>query len=210
MGVWLCRALRSRMFSVRLFETDRDRCQELAEKLPWVTVLSADPTEPSVLEEENVEQADAIVALTGDDEHNILVAARGKSLGARCAVCVLQRPTYLHLLTHVGIDRAFSPRDTAVSQIERLIRNKSVEHLATLAQGVADISEVRVTAKDRQVIDRPLRDVRLGYKIIVAAIQRNGRVFIPGASDAIAAGDTVVLIGPAKLDKKLKKLFVTG
>ena len=210
MGVWLSRALRSRAFAVRLFETDRARCLELAEKLNWVTVLRADPTDPTALDEEHVQQADAFVALTNDDEHNILAAARAKSMGAPKAIAVLQRPTYLHLLEHVGIDRAFSPRVTAVNQIVRMLRTDPVRHLASVAEGVADVYEAHVSRHARDVIDRPLRDVAFPDKVMVAAIQRGASVRVPGAEDAIAAGDVVVLIGPAGLNKTLRKIFVTG
>ncbi|HIB00964.1 MAG TPA: hypothetical protein EYO31_03515 [Phycisphaerales bacterium] len=69
-AVWLCRTLQNRGFSIRLFETELERAKELAEKLPWVTVIQADPTDPSVFTDEHIENADAFVALTGD-EHNI-------------------------------------------------------------------------------------------------------------------------------------------
>jgi len=210
-GVWLGRALRSRAFAVRLFEPDRDRAIELSEKLDWVTVLNADPTEPSVLEEEHAEQADALVALTNDDEHNILVAARAKSLGIAKAIAVVQRPTYLHLLEHVGIDRAFSPRDTAVDQIAQLLTHEPVRQRASLAEGVADIYEVVVSKNATEVIGKPLKiSMKLQEKVLVAAIGRGPAVFVPGPEDAIAAGDTVVVIGPSGMGKTLRKLLVTG
>ncbi|MAE67780.1 MAG: Trk system potassium transporter TrkA [Phycisphaeraceae bacterium] len=208
MGVWLCRQMRGRSFSVRLFEPDPERSVELSEKLPWVTVIRASATDSGQLEEEHIEQASAFVALTDDDEHNILASARAKSLGAKRAIAVLQRQTYLHLLEHVGIDRAFSPRQTAVSEIAYLLRREPVRHLATLAEGVADVYEVQVTRNAKKVVGIPLRDVRLSDRIIIAAIQRGDDVFVPGGDDAIAAGDTVVMIGAARLEPRLKKTFV--
>lgn len=208
MGVWLSRALQTRAFSVRLFETDRQRCDELAEKLSWVTILQADPTDPTVLEEEHVQEADAFVALTADDEHNLLGAAWAKSLGTDQAIAVLQRPTYRHLLKHVGIDRAFSPRVTAVNQIVELLRLAPVRHLASLAKGVADVYEVHVSRRDGPAVGRPLRELQLEDRLIVAAIQRGDRVFVPGADDALAGGDITVLIGAAGLERRLHRTFV--
>ena len=212
MGVWLSRALRSRAFSVRLFEPDRTRSDELAEKLSWVTVLRADPTNPTILDEEQVDQADAFVALTGDDEHNILAAARAKSLGAQQAIAVVQRQTYLHLLEHIGIDRAFSPRTTAVNQIVQLLRTAPVQHLATLAEGVADVYDVHVSRSAKAIVGTRLRDLKskLPYSVIVAAIQRDQSVFVPGAEDSIEAGDRVILIGASGLETRLRKTFATG
>jgi trk system potassium uptake protein len=116
MAVWLCRALRERNWSIRLFETNRARAEELADKLDWVTVLNADPTDRSVFLEENLSQADVFVALLDDDEANIIGCVLAKSLGVTTVVAVVQRPTYLDLLYHIGVDRPFSPRMVAVRE----------------------------------------------------------------------------------------------
>jgi len=209
LAVWLCRQLRSRDFSVKLFEPDRQRATELADKLEWVTVLLTDLTDSSVWDEEHLEQADAFVALSNSDEHNILAAAQAKSAGARLAIAVLQQPTYLHLLTHVGIDKAFSPRTTAVTQIQKLLHAGPIRRLATLAEGIADVFEIHVSPAAKQVLRTPLRDVAFPDKTIIAAIQRGDEVRVPGAEDWIAANDTVIVIAPSENQKKLKSLFST-
>ena len=201
LGVWLSRAMRTRRFSVRLFEQDARRCRELAGKLEWVTILKANPTDPATLDEERVG------AVTDDDEHNILAAARAKSMGVGSAVAVVQRPTYMHLLQHVGIDMAFSPPDTAVSEIQRLLDDAPLRHVASLAVGIADVYEVVVPSTAKQVIDKPLREVNFPPKTTIAAIQRNNHVRVPSADDSIAAGDTVVVIGPTGIIKELKETF---
>ncbi|MCC6680008.1 MAG: Trk system potassium transporter TrkA [Phycisphaeraceae bacterium] len=207
-SVWLCRALHSPFFSIRLFEPDADRAETLAEKLPWVTVLAADAVNSDALVEERVDQVDVFAALTEDDETNILVAARAKSMGARTAIAVLQRGTYLHLLEHVGIDKAFSPRVAAVTEIQRLIHQGTVRLLASLAEGVADVFEVHVSPKADAVIDKPLREVTFPARCIVAAIQRGrDEVFVPSADSHLEPGDTVVIIGPAQIQKDLRKAF---
>ncbi len=209
LGVWLCRALHHRRFTVRLFETDRARCDELAEKLDWITVLHADATGQTILDEEHIEQVDAFVALTHDDEVNILAAARAKSIGVKEAIAVLQRPTYLHLLEHVGIDRAFSPRVTAVTQIQQLLDDTPVKKLASLAAGVADVFEVKVRRPVAGVVNVPLKDVEFPHQCLVAGIQREKQVKVPGAQDRIEVGDTLIIIGPAGLFRALNKMFAT-
>ncbi len=210
LAVWLCRALHSRNFSVRLFEPNKARAEELSEKLGWVTVLAVSPIEGEVLKEERIDQADAFVAATDDDESNILAAAQAKRMGCRAAIAVLQRGTYLHMIEHVGIDRAFSPRVTAVAQIQRLLDDSPVRQLATLAEGIADVFEVRVPAAPGSapdVVGRPLKMVRFPARTIIAAIQRGDQAFVPSADDAIQASDTVVVIAPAGSRKAIRKLF---
>ncbi|MEO1235781.1 MAG: Trk system potassium transporter TrkA [Planctomycetota bacterium] len=206
-SVWLCRELRSRNFAVRLFVLRPDRARELAEKLPWVTLINGDVINSDILLDERVAQADAFVACTDDEETNILAGARAKSMGAKSAIAVLQRPTYLHLIGHIGLDHAFSPRSTAVSQIERLLSGESVRQLAPLAEGIADVFEVRVPALATKVIDQALKDIRFPPRTIIAAISRGETVFVPGADDTIKAGDMVVVISPTESGRELKKMF---
>ncbi len=206
-GVWLCRELRNRNFAVRLFVLRPDRAQELAEKLPWVTLINGDVINSDILLDERVDQVDAFVACTDDEETNILAAARAKSMGAKSAIAVLQRPTYLHLIRHIGLDHAFSPRSTAVTEIERLLSGGTVRQLAPLAEGIADVYEVRVPVLAKRVVGIPLKDVKFPARTIIAAISRGAAVFVPGANDAIQAGDVAVVVAPSESGRALRKIF---
>ncbi|MHC4063673.1 MAG: Trk system potassium transporter TrkA [Planctomycetota bacterium] len=206
LGVWLSRALKDRHFSVRLFETHLERAEELSGKLDHVTVVQADPTDPDVIEEERIGAADAFIALTDDDEHNILASAQAKSLGVKTAIAVVQRTVYLHLLEHVGIDRAFSPRAVAVNEIRKLLDRGPVRCVATLAQGTADVYEIHPKRR-ATAIGKELRNLKLPANCMIAAIQREEEVKVPGAEDTVRFGDTVLLIGPHRIEQDLKKLF---
>lgn len=207
MAVWLCRALRDRSFSIRLFEIDRERAEELAEKLPWVTIINADPTDPSVFTEEKIEGADAFVSLrTDDDEHNVLAGAWAKSMGAKMAIAAVQRPNYLQLMQRVGIDQPFAPRVVAVKEIEHLIADRRLHQLASLAEGAIDVYQVTVT-EHAPVVGKALRDVKLRPDWIIAAIQHCETVRVPRADDRIEAGDVVLVIGKHGQEPKLKKLL---
>ncbi|MCB9849183.1 MAG: Trk system potassium transporter TrkA [Phycisphaerales bacterium] len=209
MGVWLCRALHRREFSIRLFELRRERAEELAEKLDWVTIIQADPADRSVFDEEHLDQADSLVALLDDDEHNILACAWAKSMGVKQAIAVVQRADYLHLLAGVGIDRAFSPRIVAVREIEAFLAKGPLQRIASLAEGIIDVYRVRVSDKSK-VIGKALRDVRIAPDWVVTAIERGADVQVPAADNTIEAGDTVLVIGRSGADAKLKKIFISG
>lgn len=208
-SVWLCRELRRLNLSVRMLISDEARAKELAPKLEWVTTINADAINSDVLQEERVDQADAFIAATDDEETNILAAALAKTRGAKTSMCVMQRPTYLHLIEHVGVDRAFSPRATAVTEFLRLLDHRDLRHLATLSEGIAELYEVHVTPKAEDVIGRPLSSIEFPRHTLVAALNRGEGVYIPGAQDTIQVGDTAVLIGPSKIEKELAKLFGT-
>ena len=210
MAVWLCRALRDRSFSIRLFETDRDRAEELAEKLDWVTVIQADPTDASIFAEENLDEADAFVSLRpNDDEHNVLAGAWAKSMGVKTAIASVQRPNYLQLMQRVGIDRPFAPRVVAVKEIEHLIADRRLYQLASLAEGSIDVYQVTV-AEGAPAAGKALRNVKMRPDWIIAAVQHGESVKVPGADDRIEVGDTVLVIGRHGQESKLKKLLHAG
>lgn len=207
-GVWVCRALNHPLFAVRLFEPNRERAVELSEKLEWVTVLQADVINTDVLRDERVDYADAFVAVTDDDEENILAALRAKSMGCKLAIAVLQRPTYLHLLSHVGIDRAFSPRATAVVEIQRLLDAGPVRPIAAVAEGIIEAYEVHVPKSAQKLSEKTLREWKLPSQIIVVTIQREGKTFVPGADDRILPQDNLIVIAPTNSKRELRKLFL--
>ncbi len=207
MAVWLCRALHSKAFSVRLIVAEQKRAEELAGKLDWVTVLKGDPTGEDVYNDERLDQCDAFITLTDDDENNILIAARAKSEGVKLVIAVQQRSTYLHLLAHVGVDRAFSPRATAVTQILSLLETGPFRKLTTLSKGVAEIFEVRVPHQVNGVTGKPLKDVKFLAGGMIAAIQRDGEVFVPGGTDTVNCGDQVIVIAPDGAAPELRKVF---
>ena len=205
--VWVCRALKDRGFSIRVFETDEDRAQVLAEKLEWCTIIHADAVNTDALKDERIEQADAFLALTDDEERNILAAARAKTMGVKSAVALLVRPTYQHLLSHIGIDRSFSPRTTGVIEMLRLLESGPVRHLTTLATDIAEVFEITVPIGAKKVVNRPLKEVKLPANTMLAAVQRDDEVFVPGADSEIMPGDVVIAIAPESAKKALRKTF---
>ena len=205
-AVWLCRALKSRVFSVRLFVDHHDRAEELSAKLAHVTVLDADPTDPTTSADEHIGKSDAFVAVTQDDERNILACAQAKTLGVKTTIVVVQRTKYLHLFSHVGIDHAFSPRGDAVKAILHLIDTERVRSLAIFADGIAEVYEVNVSKK-MGVCGQDLRKIKLPAGTMIGAVRRNGKAFIPGAEDQITDNDALLAIGPRGVLGDLRKLF---
>lgn len=207
MAEWFCRALRDRAFSIRLFEPDRARAEQLAERLDWVTVVNADPTTEATFQEEYLAKADVFIALTNDDETNILGGAWAKSKGVARAIAVVQRPVYLHLLSHVGIDLAFSPRVTAARDIGAMLDDRPLLRLTSLARGVLDVFRVQVAA-DAPVTAAPLKDVAgLTPDWLVAAVQHCNDTFVPDGHTVIQSGDVALVVGPRGREPDLRTIF---
>ena len=208
-AIWLCRQLRSRNYAVRLFEADPVRAEMLSEKLSWVTVLCGDVINSGVLLDERVDTADAFIAMTEDDETNILAAARAKSMQTKASMVVLQRSTYFHLLKHIGIDKAFTPRATAVKQITRLLDTGPLRHISALSGGAAEIYEARVSKSSAGTANRKISEIDWPENALVAVRQRDGKAVVPSPEDTLMPGDTAILIAPAGTRKTLKGLFAS-
>ncbi len=208
MAVWLCRALQTSDFSIRLFELNHERAEELAQKLDWITVITADPSDLGTFDEENLANLNAFVSLLDDDEHNILGSAWAKSKGVKQSIAVVQRADYLHLLASVGIDRAFSPRRVAVKELERFIAGNSMQRIASLAQGIIDVYRLRVGPK-ANCLGKSLRQITLTPKGGIAAVQHGEKVEVPSADYVLKQDDTLLVIGPPGMESRLKKMFGT-
>ncbi len=206
MAVWLCRILKHRDWSIRLFERDREKAMQLAERLDWVTVLNADPTERNVFQEEQLGQADVFIALVDDDEDNIIGCVLAKSQGVDRVIAVVQRSNYIDLLSHIGVDHPFSPRVVAAKEIEQMIDDHPVRVLATLFAGKIDAYRVRVS-EDASVLGKTLRDLKIAPDFVLAAIRRGEDVWVPGAEDIIQEGDIVLVIGRHGMEKPLKQIL---
>ena len=205
-AVWVCRSLRDRSFAIRLFERDRKRAEELAEKLPWVTVIQADPTDRNTFDEENLAQADAFVALLDNDEANIIGGVLAKIRGVATVITVVQKSKYLDLAYDIGVDTAFSTRHVASEEIDQLLDESALRHLGSLAAGSIDVFRVRIEAESG-MSGKPLRELPLSPDWVLAAIQRDNQAFVPGADDTLQTGDVVLVVGRADRDETLRSLF---
>lgn len=206
MAVWLCRALRKQAWSIRLFETDPGRAEELAEKLDWVTVLKANPLDKGVFAEEQLALADVFVTLLDKDEENIVGAVFAKAGGAAQTIAVVQRSHYLDLLYHIGVDRSFSSGTVAANEILRLLDDNPLRKLASLA---GDIEALEATVGSKaEVAGHTLRQIVLPPQWSVGAIRREEDVWVPGAEDVFKPGDTLLLIGRSGQHKELQRLLI--
>lgn len=205
-SVWLTRALDPRSFRVRLYVRDRERAEELSEKLSHATVFQSDPTDPDIFDEQNIRQADAFVVLTDDDEDNILGALQAKHLGIEQAVAIISRSTYHQLIQGLGINHVFSPRIVAVREIQRLTQSETVRQIARFDAHGTGVFEITVAA-GAEALGQTIAELPLPTGCVLLAIQRGNDVHVPGSRDTVEAGDTVMAVAHEDLVTRLKRLF---
>ena len=205
-GLLLAQLLENTGCAVKLFETDLSRCQQLAEHLRRATVVHGNAADLDVLKRERVSAADAFIAVTDDDERNIMSVLLAKEQGAGKGVVLTHKPDFATLLEKVGIDHAISPRLITANRILALVRRGELYSTAVLADGTAEAVELRVNA-GAKIVDRTLKEVRFPKNTLIAALIRRDRVIVPRGSDTFNAGDTVIAFAQPDSIDGLLNLF---
>lgn len=204
-GLNLARLLAQTRCRVTVLESDAERCDYIAERLPRTTVLHADVKSKADLEEARVGKADVFVACTGRDEENIVCGVEAKELGCRRLITIVRSPDYANVLERLGIDVAVSPREAMARQIVGLVAKGAIKERSPIAGDAAEIWEIEVR-KNTAATRSSLRDLALS-NCIVAAIEREDHVRVPNADDQLQAGDTVVLLVHRDAQTTVEGLF---
>jgi len=192
-GLFLAQKLAEFNISVKLVERSRERCYYLAEHLDDVIILHGDGTDISLLEEENLDDMDALVTVTGFDEDNLLLALMAKNKGIDDVIAKVSRGIYADMISQLGVDMALNPQDIAVSQILRVIQGKKRIVSSQLIQGQAEIMEVIVDHR-MKIVDRPLKKIDLPSGVLIAAIHRGQELIIPNGDTVIQYDDRVLIV----------------
>ncbi len=203
---YLAQLLHEQRVQAILLVRERDRAQTLAERLHNALILHGDATDVELLELEGVAGADAFVALTQNDDTNILSALLAKHAGAKQVVTLVNKIDYVQLATRIGLDAAVSPRLSAANAILRYVRRGSVTRVATFKeiQGEAIAFEVSPSSPIANV---PLADARFPQGAILAAIVHGADAVVPGGQDKLTVGDTAIVFTLPKSVAQVEKLF---
>ena len=212
-------------FLVKIIEDDSARCIELASRLPSdVLVLQGDTTDENLLGDESIDEIDLFLALTDDDEDNIMSCLLAKRLGARRVLALINRRSYADLMHGTQIDIALSPAQAMLGELLAHVRQGDVQAVHSLRRGVAEALEivVRGDRKTSRVVGRKVsdlalpRDVHIGLIVrglpdspdVSADELREPQVIIPRSATALESGDHVVFFLPHKrLVRDVEKLF---
>ncbi len=205
-GLALATSLDTTTINTKIIERDGQRCLELAEKLENVVVLNGDGTDRELLMEENVADVDIMVAVTGDEENNVLISLLGKALGAKKTVTRIGKLSYIPLVSAIGIDTVVSPRLSAIRAILQYIRKGKVICVAPLKGEGAEAIEFEAL-ETSDIVNTPLSKVKFPKEAIVGAIVRGEEVIIPRGHNVIKPHDHLIIFALKGAIPKLEKLF---
>jgi len=207
-GLYLARMIEENApgVSLKVIEYNRERAQVLADRLSRAVVLHGDVLDPEILEEAAVAASEAIVAVTNDDEVNILASLLAKRSGCRKSLTLVNNTAYWPLLTSLGVDVVVSPYESTISTILQHIRRGRIHSVHSLRGGLAEVIEADAL-ETSVIVGRPLREIELPAGIIIGAVVHEDAVVIPRGSTVIEPGDRVIVLAVPKMVKKMEQIF---
>jgi trk system potassium uptake protein TrkA len=206
-GLSLAKILEAKGIHPKIIEPSEERCEFLASELDKTMVLKGDFTSQELLEEENVSEMDAFVAVTPEEEKNILISLLAKRMGARRVVSSINRAAYLPLVYQIGVDVAISSSLIAVNKILQHIRRGKIANVVTLLEEQAEVIEIEAL-ETSDLINKRLKDLRLPKGVLVGAIFRGEELMIPSGETVILPGDKVAMVIASSAMKQVEKMVM--
>jgi trk system potassium uptake protein TrkA len=209
-GINVAERLEQQGVSVKLFERELARSERIASILNKTVVVHADGTDQRILEEEHIEGVDAFLALTNDDEDNIIASLLARRLGAKKVVALINRLNYFPLAQRLGVNATVSPHLAAADRILQFVRRGRVLSVTTFREEEAEAIELIATAGSR-FVGKKLGDIRFPRSAIVGAIMRpNKEVIVPRGQATIQAGDRVIFFALERVVPQLESTFLAS
>ena len=204
-GVNTARIL-SKKYNIKLIELKKDKCKRLAEELPDTMIINGDGRDINLLQEENIDQIDAFVALTENSETNIMSALVAKNNGVKKTISLVENVDYIHLSQSVGVDTLINKKLIAANFIFRYVRKGDVVDLTSIHGVDAEILEFEIGPKAK-ILEKELRELDFPKSAIVGGVIRAGKGIAVRGNFEFEANDKVVVLSKPECIRKVESFF---
>lgn len=205
-GFYLANMIHMSNFDIKIVEKDRQRCDDIAVKLPHTLVLNSDGTDVEMLQDENIEDMDVVIAVTNSDEKNLLCALIAKQFGVKKVIARVDKPEYVSLFEMVGVDSAVSPRGATIKEVFKLTMGTSMQSITTLEGEKAEVVEYTITDRSK-VAGKTLKKIDFPQGSIVSMVVRGNETIVPSGDYKVRPGDRVVMFSLQSALDDLKRMF---
>jgi len=207
-GEMLATKLEKKNMNIKLIEHDEKRCIELSEKLSSTTVLNSPTMNRELLESERVSDQDAFIAVSYDEEANILSSLLAKSIGNPHVISLVNNIDYISLVSDIGVDAVVNPRMVAVARILQFIRKGKIFSITSLSDVEAEVVEVEAM-ETSDLVERPIKNIKWPRDAIIAGVIRGGqgRVIVPLGDTVINPGDRVIIFAKRGVMPRVEKVL---
>jgi len=193
-------------YNVKLIDSDKDRCFELADRLRGILVINGDGRDVELLEEEGIEQMDAFIAVESNSETNIISCLVAKNHGVRKTIALVENMDYIHLSQAIGVDTMINKKLIAANFIFRHIRKGQVLSLTSLHGVDAEIVEFEVNEKSK-LLGQVLRGINFPKGAIIGGVIRNERAHSVNGNFIFQPKDHVVVVARPECIHKVENYF---
>ena len=189
-----------------VIDPDSARCRVVAERHPKALVIAGDPTDPEVFSDLDINQEDAVVALTGVDSMNLIGCLVAKALGASTTISRVTRLSYVGLLAGIGVDTTVSTRLAAANSILRFVRRGHVHSVTTFSDTDAEVIEMQVSPRSTSV-GQTLLQLPLPEGAVVGGILRDDEALVPSGTTTIKPHDNLIIFTLPSTRGAVESLF---
>ena len=185
--------------SVQIVENKKERCEELSVLLPQAIIVNGDGTSEELLNEIGITTTESLVPLTGIDEENIMLTLYAKEVSNAKVVTKINRITYTGVIDQLDLGSVVYPKYITSEAIIAFVRSKTatmnnnIETMIHLFDERVEAIEF-VVGDQSPIVNLPLAQLKLKKNLLVACINRDGKIIIPGGNDKIQGGDTVIIV----------------
>ena len=205
-GSEVARRLAASNFRVNVIDRNLQHCEALADRLKNVRALNTSGTDVETLKHEGIDKADVYIAVTQDDQANILCSLLARRHGAKRAIALVGEREYLTLALGLGVDTCVSPRLATASAILKHVRGGGILGVTVVEQSDAEVLEFLIPS-DSPLLGKPLRSLPFPRGAIVGAIVRGDKAIIPGGDDSFQAQDHVIIFTLPEATARLERFF---
>ncbi len=192
--------------NVKLVETNRKKSQRIADKLKKTLVITGDGTDLDLLAREGIMDMDTFIALTHDDEKNMISCLLAKHLGVKRVIALVNKLIYLPILPTIGIDASVSTVLSTVDAILRFIRKGTVVSVSSFKGVVAEVIEF-VVPNDAKITKKDLINIKFPSNALIGGIIRGDQVIIPTGSTRVQPADKAIVFALPDSIGEIERFF---
>ncbi|MFC1590992.1 Trk system potassium transporter TrkA [Thermodesulfobacteriota bacterium] len=206
-GLLLAKEFEKMKISTKLIESDESRCMKITDELQKTVVLHHSGEFEKILAEEYIEDTDIFVAVTDDEEDNILLSLLAKQKGAKKVIALIQNMTYSQFISSIGIDLVINPNMCAVNRILQFIRKGKILSVASFYERNAEAIEA-IALDTSDLVNKPLAKLNFPKDAIIGAIVRDDVLIVPRGDSVISPGDRVIIFALSTAISRVEKMLM--
>ncbi len=193
---------------ISIIDSDYNNCKLLSDRFPEAMIFNSDISDEGFSEEEELAGADLVIAITGNQEFNIVNAVYAKSVGAGRTMVLVNKSNYVHIASNLGIDVAVSQIESMVNSILKYIRKSNIRSVYSISGGKVEVLELAVEKASR-TIGKKIKELKLPRQTLIISVTRGDNHIIPDGELTLKNGDYIIVIARKESVARIEEIFTS-